>query len=117
MSEPELKLVLQEKSGQTWTSGITWVKVKEKFERVEFLERATSKLWDEIYALRSRVDILEGPQRKQSVINLLKGQKPHNIEWIKNRTRIFTSDIRDLVAAETLIETVRGTVRMYEVKV
>lgn len=117
MIQPELKILLQEKSGQTWTSGMTWKQMKEQVQKVEFLEKTTSKLWDEIYSIHNRLDELETPQRKQSIIDLLKGQGRHSIKWLRHRvTRVFDSDIKKLVADKILIETWSGRTRMYEVK-
>jgi len=100
------KIMLQDSKGKTWIANMTW---QELMQKLDHLEKTTSKLWDEYYMITERLQELEKPIRQQKILGLLKGEKvPRTWAWINRRANVFYSDLNDLIGDQKIVRMKRG---------
>ena len=108
------KIMLQDSEGKTWITNMTW---NELIERIDHLEKTTSKLWDEKYAHDIRLEELEKPIRRQKIVDLLKSENvPRTWGWIQRRISVIYSDLMDAIGNQQVVPVKHGFKILYLIK-
>ena len=73
-----------------------------------------SNIYKRLISAEEKIDRLEAPQRKEKIIEVLRGQGKHNRIWLFNRVRLLYQDLADLIEKGIIIESYSGSQRMIE---
>jgi len=100
------KLEQHEDSSNVWVVSPEWV------QRV----LGINELKQQVQTLKDRVYKLEGPMRREKIIQLLKAEnRVHGLLWIQHRLSISYWDLQELIDKGVLKRVKHGTNTMYEV--
>ena len=80
----------------------------------EMMGLGLSNILNRLNRMENKIDKLEALQRKEKIIETLRGQGKHNRTWLENRVDLRHYDLAVLIEKGIIIESHSGSQRMLE---
>jgi len=106
MAQKTTYISLETEDGERYRSSSTYISALEKLHSLEIA----------IERIKDRLEILEKPQRKQSILDLLECEGSRTLRFIERRVNAESRDLYELVEEGKIVEERHGAHRMFRLE-